>query len=118
MRRMFLKGKIHHAVVIESNLEYEGSMGVDETLLKAVDMAPYEKVSVFNVTNGARFSTYLIKEKADSGRIAVYGAAAHKAGRGDRLIIVSYAQLEEGEIAGFRPKIIVLDGENRIKTIK
>lgn len=118
MRRTFLRGKIHHAVVTESSLEYEGSLGVDETPLKAVDMAPYEKVSVFNTTNGARFSTYLIEEKAGSGRIAIYGAAAHKAGRGDCLIIVAYVQLEDREIAGFKPKIIVLDGENRIKTVK
>jgi aspartate 1-decarboxylase len=116
MRRTLLKSKIHRAVVTAADLHYEGSLGLDESLLEASDLLPYEKIHVYNVTNGARFSTYLLKEARDSGRVAIYGAAAHKARPGDVLIIAAYAQFEEGEGEGFFPKIILLDAENRIKT--
>jgi aspartate 1-decarboxylase len=118
MRRTLLKAKIQKALVTETNLDYEGSLGLDETLMKAADMIPFEKVHVYNITNGERFSTYLIKEGKDSGKVAIYGAAAHKAGAGDKLIIVSYVQLGEDEIEFFMPRIVSLDGENRIKEIK
>lgn len=118
MRRTLLKSKIQKAVVTESNLDYEGSLGLDESLIKAADMIPYEKVHVYNITNGERFSTYLIKEAENSGKIAIYGAAAHKAGRGDELIIVSYVQLDEDEIEFFMPKVIILDGQNKIKEVR
>ena len=118
MRRTLLKAKIQKAVVTEANLDYEGSLGLDENLMTAADMIQFEKVHVYNVTNGERFSTYLIKEAAGSGKIAIYGAAAHKAGPGDQLILVSFVQLEENEIEFFMPKIVILDGKNRIKTIR
>jgi aspartate 1-decarboxylase len=118
MRRTLLKSKIQKAVVTESNLDYEGSLGLDEGLMKAADMIAYEKVHVYNVANGERFSTYLIKEAENSGKVAIYGAAAHKAGRGDELIIVSFVQLDEDEIEFFMPKVIILDGRNKIKDIR
>jgi len=118
MRRTMLKSKIQTAVVTSANLDYEGSLGLDEGLMKAADMIPFEKVHIYNITNGERFSTYLIKEEEKSGRVAIYGAAAHKARPGDELIIVSYVLLEDDEIEFFMPKIIVLDGKNRIKEIK
>jgi aspartate 1-decarboxylase len=118
MRRTLLKSKIQKALVTEANLDYEGSLGLDELLMTAADMIPFEKVHVYNISNGERFSTYLIKEAAGSGKAAIYGAAAHKAGPGDHLIIVSYVQLDEKEIASFRPKVVILDERNRIKTIR
>jgi aspartate 1-decarboxylase len=118
MRRTLLKSKIQKALVTEANLDYEGSLGLDERLMTAADMIPFEKVHVYNISNGERFSTYLIKEAAGSGEVAIYGAAAHKAGPGDQLIIVSYVQLDEKEIESFRPKVVILDERNRIKTIR
>ena len=118
MRRTLIKSKIQNAVVTESQLEYEGSLGIDARLLRAADMIPYEKVHIYNVTNGERFSTYLIDEAEGSGKVAIYGAAAHKAGPGDVIIIVSFALFEESEIAGFRPKIVIVGPANGIKSIR
>ena len=113
-----MKSKIQKAVVTEAHLDYEGSLGLDARLMREADMIPYEKVHVYNVTNGERFSTYLIKEAENSGKVVIYGAAAHKAGRGDELIIVSFVQLDEDEIEFFMPKVIILDGRNKIKEVR
>ncbi len=118
MKRIMLRGKIHRATVTESQRDYEGSLGLDEDLMKAAGMIPYEKVHVFNVTNGQRFSTYLIKAPAGSGTVGIYGAAAHKAGVGDKIIIVSYVFLEDEETDFFIPKVVLVDGGNRIKEKK
>ncbi|MHB8094527.1 MAG: aspartate 1-decarboxylase [Candidatus Aminicenantales bacterium] len=118
MKRTLLKGKIHRAVVTAADLDYEGSLGLDESLMKAADLLPYERVEVYNVTNGERFSTYLVKAAAGSGSVSIFGAAAHKAGVGDKLIITAYAVLEEDELDFFVPKVVLVDGQNRIKAIK
>ena len=118
MKRILLRGKIHRATVTESHRDYEGSLGLDEDLMKAAGMIPYEKVHVFNVTNGQRFSTYLIKAPAGSGTVGIYGAAAHKAGVGDKVIIVSYVFLEDEETDFFVPKIVLVDERNKIKEKK
>ncbi|MEW5901831.1 MAG: aspartate 1-decarboxylase [Acidobacteriota bacterium] len=118
MKRIMLKAKIHHARVTAANLNYEGSLGLDEDLLRAAEMLPFEKVHIYNVSNGERFSTYLIKEEKGSGKVGVYGAAAHKARVGDKLIVVAYAILDEEETDFFRPKILLLDAGNRIAEIK
>lgn len=118
MRRIMLKSKIHKAKVTEIDLEYEGSLTLDESLMEAADMIPYEQVHVYNISNGERFVTYLIKGKKDSGVAGVNGAAAHKAKVGDKLIIASYVVLKEEKIDYFMPKILILDEENRIKEIK
>lgn len=118
MKRILLRGKIHKATVTESSLDYEGSLGLDGLLMKAAGMIPYEKVDVFNITNGARFSTYLIKAQEGSGAVAIYGAAAHLAAVGDKVIIVSYAFLDDEETEFFMPKVVIVDGDNRVKETK
>lgn len=113
-----LKSKIQKAKVTETDLDYEGSLTLDESLMKAADMIPYEQVHVYNISNGERFVTYLIKGKEDSGVVGVNGAAAHKAHVGDKLIIASYIVLKEEKIDYFMPKILILDEENKIKEMK
>jgi aspartate 1-decarboxylase len=115
MRRTLLKSKIHRAVVTAADLHYEGSLGLDEDLIEAADLVPFEKVHIYNVSNGARFSTYIIKETRGSGKVGIYGAAVHKARPDDLLIIAAYAQFEENEVKDFTPKVILLDAQNRIK---
>jgi aspartate 1-decarboxylase len=113
-----LKAKIHHARVTETNLDYDGSLALDEELMRAADMLPYEKVHVYNVSNGERFSTYLIKGEKGSGKVGVFGAAAHRARVGDTLIVVSYVILDEEETDFFMPKILLLGLDNKIVQIK
>lgn len=114
MLRTMMKGKIHRATVTDSNLDYQGSITVDETLLEKAAIIPYERVDVYNVTNGERFTTYAIVGPRDSGVICVNGAAAHKAKRGDIVIVVSYAAFADDELAGFQPKVAFVDGKNRV----
>lgn len=118
MKRIMLKAKIQKLTVTETNLEHEGSLTLDEDLMKAADMLPFEKVHVYNISNGERFSTCLIKGLKGSGGVGVNGAAVHKAEKGDKLIIASYVMLEEEEIDFFMPKILIVGEGNRIKTIK
>lgn len=117
MKRVMLKAKIHHARVTETNIDYEGSLALDEDLIRAADMLPYEKVHVYNVSNGERFSTYLIKAERGAGKVGVYGAAAHRAKVGDKLIVVSYVLMDEEETDFFIPKILILDADNKIAEI-
>jgi aspartate 1-decarboxylase len=114
VKRNILKSKIQRAVVTEANIDYEGSLTVDERLLEAADMLPFEQVHVYNITNGERFVTYIIKGEEDSGVIGVNGAAVHKASLGDMLIIASYTLMDDEEISYFCPKIILVDKENRM----
>jgi len=116
MRRTLLKSKIHRARVTTADLHYEGSLGLDEDLIKAADLVPYEKVHIYNVSNGARFSTYVIKETKGSGKVAIYGAAAHRARPDDLLIVAAYATFDEEEIKGWKPKVVRVDSDNRVKT--
>jgi len=118
VKRQILKSKVHQAVVTETNLEYEGSLTLDETLMEAADLVPFEQVHVLNITNGERFITYLIKGKKDSGVVGVNGAAAHKASVGDKLIVVSYTFMDDEEINFFIPKVIIVDERNKIKSAK
>lgn len=118
MIRTMLKGKIHNVRVTEARLDYEGSLTLDETLMKAADMRPYEKIYVYNISNGERFSTYLIKGEKDSGIVGVNGAAAHRAKPDDRIIIVSYSLMEDDDIEFFRPKIVLAGEDNTISEIK
>ncbi len=114
MKRIMLKAKLHHAFVTESNVDYEGSLSLPGDLLEAAGMLPFEKVHVYNVSNGERFSTYLIKGEAGSGKVGVYGAAAHRAKPGHKLIIVCYAILDEEETEFFLPRILLLNAENKV----
>ena len=112
-----MKAKIHRATVTESNLHYEGSITIDEELLEKTDIMPYEQVDIYNVTTGERFTTYAIKGERHSGVICINGAAAHKAKKGDIIIIVNYAFYDEKDLPTFKPKKVYVDGENKIKTL-
>jgi aspartate 1-decarboxylase len=118
MRRTMLKAKIQKLTVTKTDIEYEGSLTLDEDLLRAADIKPYEQVHVYNISNGERFSTYLIKGAKNSGVVGVNGAAVHKAKKGDMLIVASYVSLDEEEIDFFMPKVIIVGEDNRIKKIK
>ena len=115
MLRTILKSKIHRAKVTEANLYYEGSITIDELLMKAADIAEYEKVEVFNLNNGHRLETYAIQGKPGSGVICLNGPAARGACVGDEIVIVCYIQADLEEIKGLRPKVIKVDAGNRIK---
>jgi aspartate 1-decarboxylase len=118
MHRMMLKAKIHRARVTDANLEYEGSITIDETLMKAADIHPFEQVQIYNVTNGNRFETYAIKGEPHSGVICINGAAAHQVSKGDIIIIANYALLNEEERSNHHPKLIYVDETNKIINIK
>ncbi len=115
MLRTFLKSKIHRAHVTEANLYYEGSITVDENLMKAADILAGEKVEVLNLNNGQRIETYAIKGKPGSGVICLNGPAARGSCVGDEVIIVSYVLVDEKEAKNIKPNIVKVDGKNRIK---
>jgi len=114
MKRRILHAKIHRATVSDANLHYTGSISVPEDLMQAADILEYEQVQVVNINNGARFETYVIRAEAGSRNITLNGAAARLAQIGDRIIIMSYVDLERQEIATHRPRILVLDENNTI----
>jgi aspartate 1-decarboxylase len=107
-----LKAKIHRATVTGAELNYTGSIAIDPELCAAVGLREFEKVDVLNIDNGARLTTYVIL--GGPGEVCLNGAAARLVQRGDRVIIVAYAQLDEKEADGFRPKLVVVDEANRI----
>jgi aspartate 1-decarboxylase len=115
MQRTMLKSKIHRVTCTASELHYEGSCAIDEDLLDAADIRQYQQIEIYNVNNGERFSTYAISAQRGSGTISVNGAAAHKARRGDLLIIASYATYTEAEIAKYQPDLVYVDANNAIK---
>ena len=114
MQRTMLKSKLHRVHVTHSELHYEGSCAIDEALLDAADIQEYEQISIYNVTNGERFSTYAIRGERNSGIISVNGAAAHKADPKDILIIASYASYSVAELKNFQPQLIYVDKHNQI----
>lgn len=114
MQRTMLKSKIHRASVTHSELHYEGSCAIDESLLDAADIQEYEQIQLYNVTNGARFTTYAIRAARDSGIISVNGAAAHHAKPGDIVIIATYAVYHEIELARYAPELVYVDETNSI----
>lgn len=114
MRRIMLKSKIHMARVTEHNLHYEGSITIDEQLMEAAGLLPFEQVQVYNVTNGNRFETYVIKGRRGSGTIGINGAAAHLAREGDIVIIASYGVFGEDELKDHKPRLVYVDEGNRI----
>jgi len=113
MKRTLLKSKIHRAVVTDANLNYEGSISIDKLLCKNADLIEFEKVYVYNITNGERFSTYLIY--GIEGEICLNGAAARKVHKGDLVIIASFAEYDEIESSQHCPKIIMVDSKNKVK---
>ena len=117
MTRTFLKSKLHRATVTQADLSYEGSLTVDTDLLKAADILEYEKVSVVNINNGARFETYVISGEKGSGIFCLNGAAARLGEIGDKIIVISYADMTEEEYRNYDPSVILLDENNKIKNI-
>lgn len=117
MQRFMLKSKIHRATVTDADLHYEGSITVDENLMKAAMILPYEKVAIYNVSNGERFTTYAIKGKRNSGVICLNGAAARKASRDDIIIIATYVMVDDAEAKNWTPQCVLVDQKNRIKKI-
>lgn len=113
MKRTLLKSKLHRAVVTSADLNYEGSISIDRELCELADINEFEKVDIYNINNGERFSTYVIY--GGKGEIGLNGAAARLAHPGDLIIIASYAVYDESETKNFKPKILLLDGQNRVK---
>lgn len=115
MRRTMCKSKIHRATVTDANLAYEGSITLDPVLMQAADVRQYEQVHVVDIDNGARFETYVIRGVEDSGDVVLNGAAARLVQPGDRVIIMSYAEYDDAELADFEPKLVFVDDANRIR---
>ncbi len=113
MLRQVLLSKLHRATVTECDINYNGSISIDEDLLDLSGMHEFERVEVFNINNGARFSTYVILGKRGSGEIGINGAAARLAQPGDKVIIINYGFMDEKEISSHKPVIIVLDDNNK-----
>lgn len=113
--RTMLKSKIHRARVTQVNLDYEGSITIDRSLMEAADLYQYEKVDVLNVNNGARFSTYVIEGEAGSGIIGLNGAAARMAVPNDLVIIVSYRTMSDEEARALNPIVVHVDQQNRMR---
>ncbi len=118
MQRTMLKSKLHRVHVTHSELHYEGSCAIDEALLEAANISEYERIDIYNVTNGERFSTYAIRAERHSGIISTNGAAAHKAKPNDIVIIATYAQYSALELETYKPVLIYVDDHNRIKERK
>ncbi|WP_029000169.1 aspartate 1-decarboxylase [Azohydromonas australica] len=118
MSRLMLRAKLHRAIVTEADLHYEGSCGIDAALMEAADMREFEKIELYNVNNGERFSTYIIPAPPGSGVISLNGAAARKAHVGDLLIICTYAPMSEEEARNHRPRVVLLGDGNRVAQIK
>ena len=115
MHRTLLKSKIHRATVTDADLEYEGSITIDEDLMLAADLVEFEQVQIYDVTNGNRITTYVIRGESGSGTICLNGAAAHLVHPGDKIIICSYASMTPDELAEHRPQIILVDEDNRVR---
>jgi len=114
MRRTLCKSKIHRAVLTGADVHYEGSITIDRELMDAADLVEYERVQVVNVNNGARLETYVIAGDRGSGAMQLNGAAARLGVVGDHVIVISYAEYEESELAGHEPRKVFVDQRNRV----
>ncbi len=115
MLRLMLRSKIHRATVTDSNLEYEGSLTVDPVLLEKAGILPYELVHVSNLNNGERFETYVIPGRPGAGEVVLNGPTARKGVKGDKVIVFCYEYFNETELKTFKPRIILVDENNRVK---
>ena len=118
MHRTLLAGKIHSCTITNANLQYMGSISIDDLLLTAAGICPYEQVHVVNVNNGQRFVTYAIAAAPGSGAIELNGAAARLGVPGDKLIIMTYVQCDEIEARSHHPHVVMVDGHNQITEVK
>lgn len=114
MQLTMLKGKIHRATVTDANLEYVGSISIDRDLVDLAGFLEYEQVDIYNITNGERFTTYVILSPRGSGEICINGAAAHKAKAGDKVIICAYAGMDAEQAKQYKPKQILVDENNKV----
>lgn len=117
MLRTMMKAKIHCARVTEANLNYVGSVTIDADILDKVDILPHEKVQIVNNNNGARLETYVIPGERGSGIVCLNGAAARLVQKGDRVIIITYALIENEKLATFKPKVAIMDENNKIEQL-
>lgn len=117
MLRTMMKAKIHRARVTEANLNYVGSVTIDADILDKVDILPHEKVQIVNNNNGARLETYVIPGERGSGIVCLNGAAARLVQKGDRVIIITYALIENEKLATFKPKVAIMDENNKIEQL-
>lgn len=115
MRRRMLGGKIHRATVTGACVEYEGSVSVDSQLLEAAGMLEHEAVEVWNVTTGARLTTYALATAPGSGTVCLNGSAAHHASVGDLVILATFVDLDDDEAAAWHPRVVFVDGKNRVR---
>lgn len=118
MTREMLRAKVHRITVTERNVEYEGSLTLDVGLMEACGMVPYERIDVFDVDNASRFSTYLIEGDRGSGACEVNGAAAHLVNMGDKLIIVAYCQMDDADVQGHKPRVVLVHDDNTLREVK
>jgi aspartate 1-decarboxylase len=118
MQRTFLLSKLHHCTLTGANLNYVGSISIDQHLLNAAGILPYEQVQVVNLNNGERLITYAIPALAHSGIVELNGAAARLGSKGDRVIIMTYAQLSTAELEDHRPVVVLVDKGNRIVEVR
>jgi aspartate 1-decarboxylase len=114
MLRAFLRTKVHRAAVTRVDIAYEGSLSLDEDIMTAAGLWPFERVEVWNVTNGKRFTTYAIRGEKGSGQVEVYGAAGHKVAVGDVIIVAAYGYMDDREMERFTPRIVLMGEGNRI----
>ena len=117
MFRTMMNAKIHRATITQADLNYVGSITIDEDILDAVGMLPNEKVTICNNNNGNRFETYIIKGERGSGVICVNGAAARLVQKGDVIIIISYALVPDEKAATHKPRVAIMDENNKIETL-
>ena len=118
MQRIMLRGKIHRATVTQCDLAYEGSCAIDEDLIEAAGMTVFERIELYIVNNGERVATYIIPGKRGSGEISLNGAASRRAHLGDLLIICTYGLMDDEEIKTFKPKVVLVDANNKITGLK
>jgi len=115
--RTFLRSKIHRATVTEANVDYVGSITLDQDLMDAAGLAEYEQVLIADLENGERLETYVIRGERGSGVVGINGAAALRIGIGDKIIVFGYTQITDDEIANLKPRIVFVDEQNRVADI-
>lgn len=114
MQRHMMKSKIHRATITSADLHYEGSLTVDQDLLDAADLVPYEEIQIVDINNGARFTTYVISGPRGSGVVQLNGAAARLGMPGDLVILIAYATISEADVGEFTPRVVFVDEHNHI----
>lgn len=118
MKRTMMHGKIHRATVTDANINYVGSITLDPDLIEAAGMLPFEQVHVVDIDNGARFETYIIEGNRGQGEVVLNGAAARLVQKGDKVIVIAYAEMSDEEARAYRPKVVLVDDSNRPVTLE